>query len=239
MRRHSPHDHGLGDEGGDLVGTGCLDRLLQLSGAGQVARTRAPGQLAAVRVAGGDARGVGQPGREGCPQRRQARRRQGAHSGSVVAALARQHEVFAGFAAQQVILARQLDRRLDGLRAAGDEVGVVDSLRRGRRHAFGQLESRAIGEERREAIGQFAGLLLQDRGDSFPSVAEGDVAGSGDAVDEAPAVFRVQVDPRGALDDRIVIGRISMEQGAPADTRPGLGVAIVARRGKSFHGFLQ
>ena len=67
---------------------------------------------------------------EGSLERRQSRHGERAHRGAVVGDLARYNLVALGLAVRLVVLAGQLDNRLDGLRTGGDEEGGGEVPRR-------------------------------------------------------------------------------------------------------------
>ena len=78
--------------------------------------------------------------------------------------------------------------------------------------AAGVLEGRLIGKERRKAIRQLPSLGGHGLDDSMATVAQGDVASPGRAVDIAITRFVVQVNPLAFDEDRVGVLRVAVEE---------------------------
>ena len=182
-----------------------LHDAVDLVGALQVAAGLLRAVRAAVAVRHRRAQAAGQEGLELGAERRAPVDGERAHGRPVVGAAAR-HELVAGrLAAQPVVLARDLERRLDRLGAAADEEDAADvdrdelgdllgELDRGRRR-----EPDPVREERKRVE-----LLLRGLGDPRPGpVADVDAVERRERVEVAVALVVPDVAPLAALDHEL------------------------------------
>ena len=138
-----------------VSGPSSLDRRLELGG-----EARAVGRLAlarrapAIGVARADVGDLGQQRLELAAPPGVAADRERAQRVAVIALPPRDEPAALGLADLDEVLARHLERRLDRLGAAGDEVDPVDAGGRARDQMVGQLLGRLAGEEAGVGIGQ-------------------------------------------------------------------------------------
>src|SRR5262249_40333461 len=116
--------------------------------------------------------------------------------------------------ASEVVLARELPGRLDGLRAAADEEDTVEVAWRERRNLCGELDRarmrvRPVGVE-----GQLPHLLERRLTDLLAErVADVDREEPGERVQVALPVRVFEIAPVAAHDDRDVLGRVPAHAG--------------------------
>ena len=170
--RRRPADR-LRDEGGDGIRALVQDRRLErITAAGG---TRRPMSAARTPI---DVRGrYAWDGHEPIAvcravllARRSGQREEGI---SVIARRKREHFVLVRPSGLHPVLAGEFERRLDGLRATGEEVGVVEIAGRPRDDLRGERFGRVVREHHPADIGHARGLArhrVADRGHAVPNV---------------------------------------------------------------------
>ena len=109
------------------------------------------------------------------------------------------------------ILPGELERGLDRLGAAGDEVDPVDALGRHLDQAIGQPLGRRAREEAGVGVGQLVGLRLDRRDHPRMAMAEAGNRSAAAGVQIAPAVLVDERDALAADRDRVGLLRLAME----------------------------
>src|SRR5829696_1362645 len=163
-RRHEAPSgvlYGLQDDGGDRLRRAELDGLLDGVGSSFRVLLRIRYVVEAL-----------EQWLEGSLERRQPRHGECAHGGAVVGDLARDNLVALGLATGLVVLPGQLDDRLDGLGARGDEEGGVEVSRSypgdpGRKLQAPRMVHAPVGEEP-----ELLHLLRSDLGELAPPVPD-------------------------------------------------------------------
>ena len=221
--------------GRDEAAAGVLDRLEDHRGDGLRAlehdplldRGRRPERVAvlgpAVDVGVGDVAAARRERLELGAQLGDAGGGEGAERGAVVGDLAGDHLVLLAFAAHAVVVAGQLQRRLDRLRAAGGEEDAVEVAGGERGDPRGELDRARVGvaPERVEVeLFDLAGRGLAELG---AAVAGVDAEEGGEAVEVALAVLVVDVAALAADDDRdLVVGAVGAH---PREVHPEMSLA--------------
>ena len=171
VTRHRRHhaggraDHGLGDEADDAFRADRQNFRLQFIGrAHAVVGLRFAGRALAVRIARRDVFDAHQERLIRRAPLRVAADRQRAQGVAVVTLAARDEQVALWFAGLDKILAREFERGFHRLRAAADQVGVAQVIRRMRDEMLGQLLERGGGEKRGVRITQLCQLRAQGLG---------------------------------------------------------------------------
>ncbi len=215
----------LEDHGGDRLRSLEDDPLLD--------RVRRPGRLAllgpAVDVGVGDvaaARGerfelspqLGDPGRRERPQR-----------GAVVGDLAGDHLVLLTFAMHAVVVAGQLQRRLDRLATAGGEEDAVEVGWGQRGDPRGEFDRPRVGVAPERVEVELFDLARRRFAVLGATVAGVDAEQSGEAVEVALAVLVEDVTALGAGDDRdLVLGRVAAH---PREVHPEMSAGQLLKLG--------
>ena len=189
--------HRLAEEGRDGLGPGLLQHLVERRQRGLAARVEAPGRGRDVQVLRGVA--VERPLQARPPGQRQRRDRR-----AVVGLRGRDDPPALRLAALDVIAARQPQRRLVGLRAAGDEVDAREAGRRQLAEGRRELLLRRAGELLAVEIGDLARLVrrrLHDLGDRVTEAR--DHRAAGDRVEVLVAAGVPEPDALGLDDQRV------------------------------------
>ena len=243
-RRHRAQgraDHRLGDEGHDRVLAQFEDFGLQLVGRAQPIVSLALALLGpAIGEAGRDVMGLDQQRLELLAAPQIAAGGQRAQGVAVIALQPGDDVAALGLADLDVILARQLERRLHRLGPARGEVDPLDPRRRIGRQPVGQGLHRIVGEE--AGMGEGDGVDLGLDGLDYPGVAVAQAGHRRPARGVDIALARAIHDEHPvALDgDRIGAPRIAVKDmihdvntGAATDAPPPLiePVVIMARQG--------
>ena len=194
----------LQDHGGDRLGALEEDLLLDLVRRPQ--RIAALGPVVAVGVRGLD------PARdqrlEVGAQRRDPGGLQGAQRGAVVCDLPGQELDLAGVAGALVVGARELDRRLDRLRAAGREEDPVEVARGQRGDPLGELDRPRVRVAPDDVEVELLDLACRRLAELGAAVAGVDAEEGGEAVEIALAVLVVDVGALAAGDDRDMVDAV-------------------------------
>ena len=180
-------EHRLGDDA-RRCGRRPRSRPAPSSSSAQPRCTRPSAVAAAVGERRGDPADVGQRRLERQPQRRHALHADAAERGAVVAAVAGHEDRLADAAARPPVEPRQLQRRVDRLRALHGEEHAVEVARRPLREALRELgrERVPLAEQRRRRQHL---ELRGDRGDDvLAPVAEVDAPEARERVEDATAV---------------------------------------------------
>ena len=111
-----------------------------------------------------------------------------------------------------MVQAGQFNGRLHAFGAARDKVRVVQIPGGQFGQAAGVLKSRWVSKKRRKTIGQLPSLGGHSLDDGVATVAQGDVASPGRAVDIAIARFVVQVNPLALDENRVGVLRVAVEK---------------------------
>ncbi len=127
--------------------------------------------------------------------------------GAVVGDLAGDHLVLLAFAERPVVVAGELQRRLDRLRAAGGEEDAVEVGRRQRGDPRRQLDRPRVGVAPERVEVEFFDLLRRRLAVLAAAVAGVDAEEAGEPVEVAVAVLVVDVAALGAGDDRDLVVR--------------------------------
>ena len=122
--------------------------------------------------------------------------------GAVVGDLARDHLVLLAFAELPVVVAGQLQRRLDRLRAAGGEEDAVEVAGGERGDARGELDRARVGVAPQRVEVELLDLARRRFAELGAAVAGVDAEEAGEAVEVAVAVVVVDV----AAVARVMIG---------------------------------
>ena len=189
-----------------------LERDFEVARAAQAAGRVVEPERAAVAVAFGDVREVQEQRRILLAPRRDAARRQRTQRAAVVRLPARHDQVAAGLAALDVVLPRQLDGRLVGLRAPRDEIGVVQACRREAPQPLGQIVRGLVIEDGRLHVGNRLRLRRQRLGHLRPPVANVHDRDARDGVQVALAVGVVHVHTLAAHDARVGARQVARQQ---------------------------
>src|SRR5512134_1423664 len=109
------------------------------------------------------------------------------------------------------VLARELERRLDRLRAARDEVDLVEGLGRAGDERVGERLHRLVAEERGVREGQLFELALDRSDDRRVGVAKARYRGTARGVEVALAFLVEQVRAFAAHRHRVLQPRVAVE----------------------------
>ncbi len=230
----------LEDHRGDRLGALELDPLLD--------RGRRPERVAvlrpAVEVGVGDVAAAGGERLELGAQLGDPGRGEGAERGAVVGDLAGDHLVLLPVAAHAVVVAGQLQRRLDRLRAARGEEDAVEVGGRQRGDPRRQLDRPRMGVAPQRVEVELLDLARRRLAELGAAVAGVDAEEAGEAVEVALAVLVVDVAALAADDDRdLVVGAVGPH---PGEVHPEMafgqlleaGVHSVRRLRRGCHGRL-
>ena len=203
--------HRLRDERGDVLGAEARDRFLE-----DVAAARgAAGVLTAARATVGirrrDAVHIHQPRAEHRLVLLPRGRRQREQRAPVVARRERDDLVLAGPLPLHPILSRQLQRRLDRLRTAREEVELRDVTGQRRGELGGELLGGAVGEHGAREIPELPGLLGDGVGDLGVGVAQVGHIGAPDGVQVALAALVHEPAALAAHDARVHMPELPVE----------------------------
>ena len=193
--------HRLEDHRGDRLGALELDPLLD--------RGRRPERVAVLRpavdVGVGDVAAAGDERLELRAQLGDAGGGEGAERGAVVGDLAGDHLVLLAFAERAVVVAGQLQRRLDRLRAAGGEEDAVEVAGGERGESGGELDRARVGVAPERVEVELFDLARRRLAQLGATVAGVDAEEAGEAVEVALAVIVVDVTALAAGDDRDLV----------------------------------
>ena len=129
--------------------------------------------------------------------------RQRAERVAVIALAARDDGAALRFAGLDEILARHLQRRLDRLGAAADEIDVIDAARRVLDQPIGEPLGGLGGEEGGVGVGERVELPVQGRDDVGMAMAEAGHRRAARGVEIAPAFGVDDLDARAGDGDRV------------------------------------
>ena len=184
------------------------DRLRALEQDALVDRLGRVLDLGPVAVRVGDVASRREQRLERAPHVRDAGRGERAHGRAVVGELARDDLVAARVAGELVVLAAELERRVDGLRAAGGEEDAVEVAGGELGDARGELDRLRVRVVPVRVEAELLGLVGAGLGDVAAAVADVHAEQGGEPVEVALAVLVVDVAPVAADDDRdLVVAR--------------------------------
>ncbi len=184
---------GLGAEGDHVLAAQAPDRIFELAGEARTVRFgRFAGAPVAILVARRDVFHVDQERRELSPPPLVPADRERAERIAVITLPPRDEVPPLRLADLDEVLPRELERRLDRLRAAGDEIDVRHARRRARDQLIGKLLGHGRREEAGMRIGDPVDLLVHRPQDVGMTVAE---------ARHRRAAGRVNVFPARGVDD--------------------------------------
>ncbi len=221
--------HRLHEHRGHAVGPLHLDAQRQVVGASEGARAEVHAVVAAVAIRGLHLHGARHERLERRLDGGDAREAERPHRGAVVGEVPRDDLGLAVLPAQLPVLARQLDRRLDGVAARWREERPVQVAGRVLGQTSGQGDRRLVRERPHGEVGERLALGTGGFGELGAAVADLHGEQPRQAVEELLAVLVVHVAALATSDDgHLVVVTVRPEAG---EVHPEVALGLLGERG--------